>query len=95
MHGKGPADEAVVAKYTAQLDAALKVYDGILSKTTYLAGELFTLADLYHLPYGNMVIELGFKENFQKYRNVWAWWERVSGRDSWRKVVEGKVALRK
>jgi glutathione S-transferase len=90
-HGRGPADEAVVSKYATELDSALKVYDGILAKQKYLGGDQFTLVDVYHLPYGQMVYDLGYKETFEKYANVRAWWESITGRESWKNVAAGKV----
>ena len=87
----GPVDEAIVTNSLAKLDESLKVYNGILAKQKYLAGDEFTLADLYHLPFGKMTIEAGFKETFEKYANVWAWWERISGRESWKNVTAEKI----
>ena len=58
------------------------MYDGILGKQKYLAGDEFRLAEVYHLPYGKMTTELGFNGTFQKYPNVWAWRESISGRES-------------
>jgi glutathione S-transferase len=67
------------------------VYDVILAKQNYIAGDQFTLADVYHLPYGKMANDLGYKETFEKYPNVWAWWERITGRESWKNVAAGNV----
>ena len=91
FHGHGPADEAIVAKYVAQLDSTLKVYDGLLANQKYVAGNEFTLADVYHLPYGKKAFDLGYGTTFEKYPNVAAWWQRISERDSWKKVVAGQV----
>jgi hypothetical protein len=40
MMGKGEPDEAVVASLKEQLSAKLDVYDKILSKQPYLAGQV-------------------------------------------------------
>jgi glutathione S-transferase len=37
----------------------LAAYDAILSKTKYMAGDSLTLADLFHLPCGTMLSEVG------------------------------------
>jgi len=89
--GAGEADETVVAKYVSQLDAALQVYDVILSKQKYLGGDEFTLADIYHLPSGKKAIGVGLGSTFEKYPNVWIWWLRCTERDSWKRVVAGHV----
>lgn len=49
---------AIKALWTSKLDA----YDAILSSRPYLAGQNLTLADLYHLPYGQKIIDAGHGE---------------------------------
>jgi glutathione S-transferase len=63
------------------------VYDGILAKQAYLAGDNITLADLFHLPYGVMAKNLGFSNTFEKYPNVKKWFEALMARDSWTQVT--------
>ncbi|TVY86651.1 Glutathione S-transferase, partial [Lachnellula willkommii] len=82
-HGNGPADEALVAQYKRQLDDALKIYDVILAKRAYLAGDQVSLADLFHLPYGKLAKELGFPDLFEPFPNVKRWFEGLEGRESW------------
>jgi glutathione S-transferase len=83
----GEADEAKVAEYAAQLDSALAVYDGILSKQAYLGGNEVTLADLFHLPYGTLVKKVGYSEIFDKYPHVSKWFAGLEARESWKKVT--------
>lgn len=47
MFGGGDADAAVVEKTTARLNAKMDAYETILSKQKYLAGDNYTLADLF------------------------------------------------
>ncbi|KZP22467.1 hypothetical protein FIBSPDRAFT_890354 [Athelia psychrophila] len=49
------ADEAVVAEKNAKLEGTLNVYEIILSKQLYVAGNERTLADLFHLQCGARV----------------------------------------
>ncbi|CZR65033.1 related to glutathione S-transferase [Phialocephala subalpina] len=86
MKGLGDADETLVAKHVAELDGVFAVYDGILAKQQYLAGDEVTLADLFHLSYGKMVKELGGADLFGKYRNVDRWFSALEKRDTWVKV---------
>ena len=79
-------NEIQLAKHAEELDATLKVYDTILAKQAYLAGDELTLADLFHLPYGEMGKELGYGELFEKYENVKRWFEGMEGRESWVKA---------
>lgn len=84
--GFGDADEALVAKHTADLDGVFAVYNGILAKQAYLAGDEVTLADLFHLPYGKLVKDVGYAGLFSKYPNVDRWFSALEKRDSWIKV---------
>ncbi|KAH7305649.1 putative glutathione S-transferase [Rhexocercosporidium sp. MPI-PUGE-AT-0058] len=90
MKGLGATDEVVVKKHAANLDAALAVYDGILAKQAYLAGDEITLADLFHLPYGCMVKAQGFGDIFAKYPNVTRWFDALVARESWQKATSRK-----
>lgn len=80
------ADENRVSQLATELDATLSVYDSILAKQTYLAGNEVTVADLYHLPYGKLAKDLGFGHLFEKYPNVNKWFESLEKRESWTKV---------
>ncbi|CAE6417859.1 unnamed protein product [Rhizoctonia solani] len=75
-------DEKLAQKYTDTLITKLEGYERILSKQKYLAGDSFTLADLFHLPYGNFVNQidpsiLGSKPSVKR------WWDDISSRPSW------------
>lgn len=85
-HHGGTTDAARVQELAAQLDKALAVYDTILGKQRYLTGDEISLADLFHLPYGHMVRNIGYKEAFEKYSNVEKWFASLEARDSWVKV---------
>ncbi|TFK88859.1 glutathione S-transferase [Polyporus arcularius HHB13444] len=80
-------DKAAVERLTAALEAKLAVYDTILGRSKYLAGDELTLADLFHLPYGSNLAKqnIDFLES-PKYPNVARWWKDISGRASWKKV---------
>jgi glutathione S-transferase len=86
MYG-GTTDEQVVADQTAKLEKVLAVYDAHLAKHEYLNGSSYSLADLSHLPYTEYYINKADGEAvFKKYPNVWAWWERISSRPTWKKL---------
>ncbi|TFY82133.1 hypothetical protein EWM64_g1877 [Hericium alpestre] len=80
MFGQTP-DEARIVELSGQLDAKLAAYDKILAKQKYLAGDEITLADLFHLPYGDLVQSA--LDVFSKYPNVLRWWKEISSRPSW------------
>ena len=58
MRGLTP-DKATFDGLIAQLEPKLDVYEKILSKQKYLAGDELTLADLFHLPYGTLLAQAG------------------------------------
>jgi glutathione S-transferase len=87
MKGLGEPDEKVVATYAAKLEDTLRIYDGILAKQRYLAGEELTLADLFHLPYGVLNQKTGFKELYDKYPNTKRWLAELEARESWVKIT--------
>jgi len=89
MKGLGEPDEARVASLKEQLNAKLDVYEKILSKQPYLAGQEFTLADLFHLPYGAWLVKLG-EDFFESRPNVKKWWDKITSRPSWKAVQEMK-----
>ncbi|CAE6446539.1 unnamed protein product [Rhizoctonia solani] len=79
----GQPNEELAQKYTTSLNAKLEGYERILSTQKYLAGNTFTLADLFHLPYGSHVNQidptiLGSKPNVKR------WWDEISSRPSWK-----------
>jgi len=86
MKGLGEADEARVATLKQQLNDKLDVYDKILAKQPYLAGQEFTLADLFHLPYGARLVQIGEGHFFDSRPNVKKWWDTITSRPSWKKV---------
>ncbi|KAG2364575.1 glutathione S-transferase [Suillus spraguei] len=75
----GKTDQARVKLLQGQLSAKLDVYDVILGKQKYLAGNDITLADLFHLPYGAIALDIGLDE----------WWKDISSRASWEAVKGG------
>ncbi|KAL6660257.1 hypothetical protein ACP70R_002379 [Stipagrostis hirtigluma subsp. patula] len=83
-------DEARIAANERTLKNMLGVYDEILSKNRFLAGDEFTLADLSHLPNSHYIVtssERGRKLFISK-KHVARWYEAIAGRDSWRQVAK-------
>ncbi|KAL7409601.1 glutathione S-transferase [Mrakia frigida] len=88
------ADEAKVADLTATLAAKLAVYENILSKQKYLAGNSITIADLFHLPYGQMAVELGAAPGLVdgSLPHVCAWWKQLTELPAWARANNKGVA---
>ncbi|GLB45764.1 putative GST superfamily protein [Lyophyllum shimeji] len=85
-------DQAVFDELIKQLGPRLDAYEKILSKQKYVAGDEFTLADVFHLPYGALLSVAGSDILTDPSRpNVARWWKDITGRDSWQAVKDGKV----
>ncbi|KAJ3412317.1 hypothetical protein HDV05_000975 [Chytridiales sp. JEL 0842] len=81
------ADPAAVAENREALASTLDVYDQILGTRQYLAGNEFTLADLFHLPYGNLLFAGGQGDLIENRKNVASWWKRITERKTWQDTV--------
>ncbi|KAF5349188.1 hypothetical protein D9756_009376 [Leucocoprinus leucothites] len=73
------------------LEAKLDVYEIILSKHKYLAGDEITLADLIHLGWGAHLSRAGFNalKDTVKRPNVAWWFNELESRPSWQAVKDG------
>ncbi|KAF8632380.1 hypothetical protein AX15_001890 [Amanita polypyramis BW_CC] len=81
-------DEIQLKNHITTLNIKLDVYEAILSKQKYLAGDELTLADLFHLPFGNLIASLGVGEPINTRPNVKRWFEEISSRESWLAVKD-------
>ncbi|KAL1406991.1 hypothetical protein Q8F55_006404 [Vanrija albida] len=89
----GPArgatpDQKRVETLTATLAKRLEGYERILSKQKYLAGDKLTLADIFHLPYGKMAVDLGKAPGLVdgSLPNVTRWWKELTELPAWEKA---------
>ncbi|KAF7972419.1 hypothetical protein HWV62_17976 [Athelia sp. TMB] len=82
-----PLDEARLAELKAVLGGKLDVYEGILGRQKYVAGDELTLADLFHLPCGASVKQVA-PELFSSRPHVAKWFESLESRPSWQAVKE-------
>ncbi|MQM08475.1 hypothetical protein Taro_041332 [Colocasia esculenta] len=82
-----PADASAVHSSAEKLDKVLDVYEQRLSKSKYLAGSEFTLADLAHIPATRRLEDAGFACMFANRKHLNAWWEDISSRPSLKKLV--------
>ncbi|CAD6442584.1 4272a187-0a92-4069-8424-f867903985cf [Sclerotinia trifoliorum] len=89
--GLGAPNPEAVQQHLQALENTIAVYDQILSKQKYLAGDKLTLADLYHLPHGTQALTWGLQDILGKYPHVNRWWEGLQARESWKGVVAAAV----
>ncbi|THU61560.1 hypothetical protein C4D60_Mb07t24610 [Musa balbisiana] len=82
-------DQSMVTESEKMLAGVLDVYEHRLRESKYLAGDEFTLADLSHLPNTHYLVNSRqWNHLFNSRKNIQRWWEKISNRPSWTKVVE-------
>ena len=81
------ADEDVVKKSLEELEKVLDVYEDRLSECPYIGGDFFSIADISHIPYTNLLLKCGYKDLFKKRPNVYKWLKRIIKRDSVQYVI--------
>jgi len=83
-------DKPLIEKSEKQLSQVLDIYDQKLALSEYLAGDDFTLADLYHLPNSHYLVSRSERGRslFTSRKNLDRWWKTISARPSWKKVVQ-------
>ncbi|KAJ6554154.1 glutathione S-transferase [Mycena capillaripes] len=75
-------DQAKFDDAVSKLSAILQVYETILGKQKYLAGDEFTLADLFHISFGTLLEPSGCDLMTSTGPNVARWWKEILGRPS-------------
>ncbi|KAG4921019.1 hypothetical protein JHK82_049956 [Glycine max] len=84
-----PSDPKVIEESDKKIEKVLDVYEERLSKSKCLAGDFFSLADLSHLPAGHYLVNQTGRGNLVRERkHVSAWWDDISNRPSWHKVLQ-------
>ncbi|KAF7362665.1 Glutathione S-transferase [Mycena venus] len=77
-----PPDPAILAEFSAKLE----VYEVILGKHKFLAGDEFTLADLFHFSYAPMLEYAAVDIMTSSGPNVKRWWNDLISRPAWVKL---------
>ncbi|KAH9288320.1 hypothetical protein KI387_032437, partial [Taxus chinensis] len=79
-------DKGFIESSAENLGKVLDAYEEKLSKSKYLAGDFYSLADLSHLPFTEYIVnatDKGYLIRDRKHVN--AWWEDISSRPAWKK----------
>lgn len=85
-----PVDDQKLTQSLAKLATVLDVYEARLATTQFLAGDFLSLADLSHLPTGWKLFDKYNQSDvcFDGRPHVQAWWETISSRPAWKRVLE-------
>ncbi|KAE8681615.1 Glutathione S-transferase F13 [Hibiscus syriacus] len=84
--GKSP-DQAIIDENMEKLGKVLDVYEDQLGRTKYLAGNFYSLADLFHLSFTYYFMKTPCANLINERPHVKAWWEDISSRLAFRKVA--------
>ncbi|KAJ6454121.1 glutathione S-transferase [Mycena sanguinolenta] len=85
---KLPVDQAALDEALKEFSAKLDVYEVILSKHKFVAGDEFTFADLCHYAYTPLLNLGDIKIMTSKGPNVTRWWNELMSRPTWVKLKE-------
>ncbi|XVF62599.1 hypothetical protein PTKIN_Ptkin09bG0021400 [Pterospermum kingtungense] len=82
------SDEKIMETQLEKLEKVLDVYEERLSKSKYLAGDFYSLADLHHIPYLVYFMRFPRSSVITSRPHVSAWWKDISSRPATVKVAE-------
>jgi glutathione S-transferase len=82
-----PQEPAALEAAKKALEVTCAVMDKELAKNPLFAGADFSIADICFMPYVEYVMGTPAKELLTKHAHLASWWNRVSERPTWRKVV--------
>jgi glutathione S-transferase len=83
----GEQNAAVIRAGREGVGLALDVAGQRLQESRYFAGNDFSLADIYWMPYFEYLLQVGEGELVLSRKHLAAWWERVSERSAWQRVA--------
>jgi glutathione S-transferase len=83
----GKCDDSKVAQHVEKIKQGLDIMDKHLSTNQFLAGNQFTLADAFFMPYFAMLLQTPEGTQLSSRPNIAAWWKRCSERPSWVKAL--------
>ncbi|GJP65522.1 hypothetical protein CLOP_g22404 [Closterium sp. NIES-67] len=85
---KRPCDEERWKDGREKLSRVLDIYEKHLEGRDYLVGNSFSLADLTHLPFTELLPAAGAFDLIESRPNVCRWWARISSRNAWKRTQQ-------
>ena len=82
-----PPDEAVVSAALKAVEAYFDVAERLLQDKDYMAGNDFTLADIYYIPLIQGLFACGYGDVVLSRKAVSAWWDRCVNRPAIKKLL--------
>jgi glutathione S-transferase len=87
---------SAIERYNSELKRVLGILDGALEGKQWLVGDKMTFADLSFTVWNDRIDSLILcapDKKFEGFPNVQAWHERMTGRPTWKKIMETRVRL--
>jgi glutathione S-transferase len=82
-----PPNEAVVSDALRSVEMYFDVAERLLQHKDYMAGNDFTLADIYYIPLIQRLFACGYGDIISSRKAVNAWWERCMSRPAIQKLL--------
>ncbi|TVU20853.1 hypothetical protein EJB05_30453, partial [Eragrostis curvula] len=82
-----PTNQKAVDEALEKFRKVLDIYEARLSKSTYLAGDFLSFADLNHFTYTYYFMATPHAAVFDSYPHVKGWWERIMSRPYVKKLA--------
>lgn len=87
------ANMARVKEGKKAVEESLDVLDGWFAHRRFLGSDTFSLGDICWMPGIGNLFEAGEGDMVARHAHVHAWWERVSARKSWQKILNRSPQL--
>ncbi|AAF02872.1 Similar to glutathione S-transferases [Arabidopsis thaliana] len=84
-------DYKVVNETEAKLEKVLDIYEERLKNSSFLASNSFTMADLYHLPNIQYLMDTHTKRMFVNRPSVRRWVAEITARPAWKRACDVKA----
>jgi len=81
------ADNDIVVENLEKVEHILDFYEKRLGEQQYIGGNVFSIADISHVPYIIYLVKSGYKELFKKRPKVYEWVKRITKRESVKKMM--------
>jgi glutathione S-transferase len=82
-----PANEAVVTDAVRSAEAFFDIAENLLQQKDYMAGNEFTLIDIYYIPLIQRLFACGYGDLVVSRKAVKAWWDRCVNRPAIQKMI--------
>jgi glutathione S-transferase len=82
-----PPDDAVVSDALRSVEMFFDVAERLLHHKDYMAGNEFTLVDIYYIPLIQRLFACGYGDTIVSREAVSAWWDRCVNRPAIRRML--------